>query len=184
MQDTLKTLSISLCSSICTALFVVACTAAADKSDTSSDAYPEYEDEEGGSTGGGSGGGVDGGGDDDADDLESITEALAQIAELGTTVAAQQASIAALESEVATLYDNTFRWETFEGACTLGDATDVTVDIEPGGLFHVRYSKYGGGVWAGSGNGTLDEDVTSVEGRCYRSDSSVVRWRWRVAYEW
>jgi|TARA_R100000458_G_scaffold58772_1_gene67542 hypothetical protein len=97
MQDTLKTLSISLCSSICTALFVVACTAAADKSDTSSDGYPEYEDEEGGSTGGGSGGGVDGGGDDDADDMDSITEALAQIAELGTTVAAQQAAIVELE---------------------------------------------------------------------------------------
>jgi len=33
MTDTLKTLSISLCSSLCTALLVVACTAGADKPD-------------------------------------------------------------------------------------------------------------------------------------------------------
>jgi hypothetical protein len=33
MNDTLKTLSISLCSSLCTALLVVACTAGADKPD-------------------------------------------------------------------------------------------------------------------------------------------------------
>ena len=119
----------------------VACTAAADKSDTSSDAYPEYEDEEGGSTGGGSGGGttdggVDGGGDDDGDDMESIAEALAQIAELGTTVAAQQAASVALQSEVATLYDNTYRWETYEYDCPDGvDIENVFDDLDLNGAF-------------------------------------------------
>ena len=37
MNDTLKTLSISLCSSLCTALLLVACTAGADKPDDDDD---------------------------------------------------------------------------------------------------------------------------------------------------
>ena len=84
---------------------------------------------------------------------------------------------------MATLYDNTFRWETFEGACTPLDRTDVTVDIEPGGVFRVRFNMGSSGIWNGLGLEGLDEDETSFNIDC-RNDDYVQKERWRVAYYW
>ncbi len=85
MQDTLKTLSISLCSSICTALLVVACTAGADKLDDDDDDWDNDGTSETAPPDVGFGG-------DDGDGLSSE-----ELAELTATVAAQQEAIVALE---------------------------------------------------------------------------------------
>ena len=173
-RETLKTVTISLTSSFCTALFLVACTAAANKQTSTDD----------GSGGGPNGGGFDGA-NDDADEDESIAEALEQIAALSTAVAAQQASIEALEIEVATLYENTYRWVTYEAACTLGEGTDVTVDYEPGGIFKVRHDMGENGFWEGGFPVTaLDETESSFGISCRSTADHVAKARRIVAYAW
>ena len=135
MNDTLKTLSISLCSSLCTALFVVACTAGADKFDDDDDGeWESGTDAEWGSGTGdewGPGGGT--GGDAGPDGVTS--------AELSDCVLRQIASWEPIAGEDGVEEDfDDFRWEG-QLEMWAWDGEYYTQNHQQRGLYTVEYGK-------------------------------------------